>query len=680
MLQMTRDMSQMKVLLTHSRSLTPAQQRWPPLIQEAFAQLEVKRATRKVFGTIRTLCWTDHANLTRAQSNDIGVDSKLVRWVSEILSDRSEIRSLSGRSARLGDGFSRNPKERDALLEARTKDLSAMSGHLKGFDLDDYLGDGVEDGEVVAWAVGDDAVPDRVDPEAVQIGVAAASVARVLLVMDYARETSRAIVETRDVLEKAMPGVSVEIRASFGPFEDDDGIASHFDGAVGRLTGPKRIKRVRVDLLTSCAKLLRDAAGFLPDFVIGIGQGGVIAALVRWPLVVELTLQARNLQHKEVQKVGSAWSRIKGIWSVNPRIWKSQIGAEEVGQACPELHKEFSVEPLKGYGVATKRGRPDDTAAMLTALRLSRVDGIDGLNLRSLLSEPGREIWEHEGLCVCGRKTYLFSRCPTCIEKEAHETLESVLEEEHEKEALEHELEDGLEVDVLAMTAATQVRSGVKFIPMSVLECWGQAARQVQHSSEAETKFGKLSVWRWRTGSDPSDSNGKSADLPYLTSWVVDSAGVVLTGHPCCREEVSTPSKLCWGLESLNWHNHRDLVTRVCNSLWETSDIGKLSLRFKRLLHLIGIPDRVQAWNDGDGIQALGCRKSLRDHCVLVCFQENQEGHWDELQLSKKIRIQEGGLVKTLAFVGHVDRGPRSILSLRSSAWVLTSYGDEEVV
>lgn len=94
-LQMSRDLSQMKVLLTHSRTLTPAQQRWPPLIQEAYAQLEV----RKVFGTIRTLCWTDHANLTRAQSSDIGVDAKLVRWVSEILSDGSEIRSLSGRSA-----------------------------------------------------------------------------------------------------------------------------------------------------------------------------------------------------------------------------------------------------------------------------------------------------------------------------------------------------------------------------------------------------------------------------------------------------------------------------------------------------------------------------------------------------------------------------------------------------
>ena len=246
---------------------------------------------------------------------------------------------------------------------------------------------------------------------------------------------------------------------------------------------------------------------------------------------------------------------------------------------------------------------------------------------------------------------------------QAHETLESVLEEEHQKEDLEHEMEDGLDVDVLAMTAATQVCPGVKFLPMSVLERWGQSARQVQHSSAAETKFGRLSVWRWEACPDPTDLGSRSDDLPYLTSWVVDSTGVVLAGHHCCRKEVSKPSKLCWSLESVNWNNHRDLVTRVCNSLWQTKDVGKLPLRFRRLLHLIGIPDRVQAWNDGDGIQALGCRKSLRDHHVLVCFRENAEGHWDEFQLSKKIKIQEAGVVKTLAFVGHTDRGPRSVLS-----------------
>ena len=42
--QMSRDLSKLKVLMTHSKSLTQAQQNWPPLIQEAFAQLEVKRS------------------------------------------------------------------------------------------------------------------------------------------------------------------------------------------------------------------------------------------------------------------------------------------------------------------------------------------------------------------------------------------------------------------------------------------------------------------------------------------------------------------------------------------------------------------------------------------------------------------------------------------------------------
>ena len=51
--QMSRDMAKLKVLMTHSKSLTPAQQNWPPLIEDAFAQLELKRVIRKVFGLDR---------------------------------------------------------------------------------------------------------------------------------------------------------------------------------------------------------------------------------------------------------------------------------------------------------------------------------------------------------------------------------------------------------------------------------------------------------------------------------------------------------------------------------------------------------------------------------------------------------------------------------------------------
>ena len=73
---------------------------------------------------MRSVCWTDHANWTKQQVGE-NIDVKHLRWVSEIIEDGSVIRSLSGRSAKLADGTSRNPIDRDELLEQRTKDLEA---------------------------------------------------------------------------------------------------------------------------------------------------------------------------------------------------------------------------------------------------------------------------------------------------------------------------------------------------------------------------------------------------------------------------------------------------------------------------------------------------------------------------------------------------------------------------
>ena len=70
---------------------------------------------------------------------DIGV--KHLRWVSWILADGPQIRSLSGRSAQLGDGYSRKPPDRDRLIEQRSKDLEGRTGQLRGFSLDEFLGD-----------------------------------------------------------------------------------------------------------------------------------------------------------------------------------------------------------------------------------------------------------------------------------------------------------------------------------------------------------------------------------------------------------------------------------------------------------------------------------------------------------------------------------------------------------
>ena len=452
-LQMSRDMERMKVLLTHSKSLTPPQQSWPPLIQEAFAQLEVKRMTRKTLGSIRTVCWTDHANLTKAQYMDVGADVKLIRWVAEILSDGSEIRSLSGRSAKLGDGYSRNPKDRDELLQSRTRDLEGLMGQLKGFNLEEYLGEGTEDPSIpVAWAIGNDALPEPRGSSSSSSGCYAEArgsssgsrcyaeveeglQVKVLVVADY-DESSRTAAEVQKIymmFQHSMPGCSIGIRATYGAFEDDDGRCAHLDGGTAFLKGDRQVKRARVDLLTSCAKTLRSIGSYLPDFVVGLGQGGVIAGMLRFPLVIEVTLQARNLQRKEIHAVVSGWSRIRAFWSVNPRMWKTVSGAEFLTLSCPEVGKAFPIEPLRAYGVVTRGPNQDGIRKILDLLQAGEVKDIAAVNLVSLLKEPPIEVFEHNGQCSCGKRAYVFARCVSCIEKEAADDMAASARAQEEK-------------------------------------------------------------------------------------------------------------------------------------------------------------------------------------------------------------------------------------------------------
>ena len=106
---------------------------------------------------MRSLCWTDHANVTKLQAG-AEIDTKHLRWTSEIQADGWEIRSLSGRACRLGDGYSRNPPDRDRLIKQRTKDLGGLCGQVRGFDLEALLGEYESDGLQVS-CLADDALP-----------------------------------------------------------------------------------------------------------------------------------------------------------------------------------------------------------------------------------------------------------------------------------------------------------------------------------------------------------------------------------------------------------------------------------------------------------------------------------------------------------------------------------------
>ena len=103
----------------------------------------------------------------------------------------------------------------------------------------------------------------RADPTGV-VGVLAAATGVqervvILAVADYAQHEENAswVAKMHQAFSQSMPGWTVSVRAVYGAFEDDAGLFAHVDGATGKLKGERQIKRARVDLLTSCAKVLR---------------------------------------------------------------------------------------------------------------------------------------------------------------------------------------------------------------------------------------------------------------------------------------------------------------------------------------------------------------------------------------------------------------------------------------
>ena len=87
------------------------------------------------------------------------IDVRVFRWVSEIVADGSEIRSLSGRNCRLADGTSRKPADRNEIIAQRTKDVEGIAGQVRIFNLDRFLSDCEHPDVAIPWAVGDDCVP-----------------------------------------------------------------------------------------------------------------------------------------------------------------------------------------------------------------------------------------------------------------------------------------------------------------------------------------------------------------------------------------------------------------------------------------------------------------------------------------------------------------------------------------
>ena len=502
---------------------------------------------------------------------------------------------------------------------------------------------------------------------------------KVLVIADY-EEAGRTAAEVQKIqlcFQHSMPGTSVGVRATYGAFEDDNGRCSHLDGANALLKGDRQTKRVRVDLLTSCAKALRSIGGYLPDFVVGLGQGGIIAGMLRFPLVVEVTLQARNLQRKEIQTVVAGWAQIKAFWAVNPRMWKTSPGADLLLLSCPEIGKEFPVEPLRAYGIVTRGPNLEGVRRVTEVLKAGEIKEIASVNLISLAKEPSIEVFEHNGQCACGKRAYVFARCVSCIQKEAADDMEASARALAETDAEVLPEAELLAEEILSFSDHGG-RSRVYVLKSPMIVRWVQLwidSKMPSGFHDVPGGFGQVRIRAWRRGEAFPAECAAERPWNFIVLWSVQEDGSVCQLRNCCQADRVKPCKPKWHVDRVNWFNHMALVDQVCSKLWSDEN-PRLDwpAGFGRLLSLLGQVTKVVKWDDGDGKASIGHRRDLVQKEVLVAFSRPTPGSfWFELELGKKVKVDEHGSRPTLAFLGQ-DWKIRMVVEVRSKAWVMTQW------
>ena len=86
-----------------------------------------------------------------------------------------------------------------------------------------------------------------------------------------------------------------------------------------------------------------------------------------------------------------------------------------------------------------------------------------------MLNKPSREVWDLDGVCACGKKTYLFSRCPNCIQAEALETAAEIVSRQDEAA---DPADEGVGIEVGSTLALLSDVAGTVVLSSELLVSW----------------------------------------------------------------------------------------------------------------------------------------------------------------------------------------------------------------
>jgi len=215
-----------------------------------------------------------------------------------------------------------------------------------------------------------------------------------------------------------------------GPFEDDEGVGAHFDRvALSGYPPSKAVAATKVDYHTSIVKLARHCELHKPRLIFGEGQGAMIAAAYAKPLCLEHALQTRNVQRKEAHILAQAWGNVALVLIHEPRMSRKALSLDKIKIAMPELFAtDFPISDRRVIALKDqKSAHYISTKEFYHELKVAVADSVADVSLDHLIQHPPLLMWEHNGVCSCGKRTFLFGQCPKCLaEEEAAQAIDRI--------------------------------------------------------------------------------------------------------------------------------------------------------------------------------------------------------------------------------------------------------------
>ena len=124
-------------------------------------------------------------------------------------------------------------------------------------------------------------------------------------------------------------------------------------------TPEKSVKELRKQTQRALVSLLGEVQQHRPRLIIGEGQGGAVAAMTTFPLILEKACRDRAVPQQQMSAFRRAWAGVSGIWVIGPCVLptsnnRKRAPFEYLSKAYPELEWTQPKQNLRAMTMSFK--------------------------------------------------------------------------------------------------------------------------------------------------------------------------------------------------------------------------------------------------------------------------------------------------------------------------------------